>query len=131
MYLMDVNALLALSVREHEFHSRTAFWVKKLPATDSLASCAITELGLLRVLLQVSWFGFSMAQGKRLLGELKNAEDLRWLFLEDNRSAVELPRWVTRPKQITDGHLLGLARTHGGILATLDKGIPGAFLIPD
>jgi len=131
IYLLDVNTLLALGVREHEFHQRAALWMKKLSTADRLASCAITELGFLRVLLQVSWFGFSMAQGRRLLGELKKADELKWVFLEDNRSATELPRWVTRPKQITDGHLLGLARATGGTLATFDKGIPRAFLVPD
>jgi predicted nucleic acid-binding protein len=27
------------------------------------------------------------------------------------------------PKQITDGYLLGIARSHGGKLATMDKAI--------
>jgi hypothetical protein len=33
-------------------------------------------------------------------------------------------------KHVTDGHLLQLAADHGATLATLDEGIPGAFLIP-
>jgi predicted nucleic acid-binding protein len=132
-YLLDVNVLLAICVRDHESHQRTTLWAKRSINRngDSMASCAITELGFLRILLQVPWYGFSMPQGKRLLAELKSTEEFKWTFLEDNRSATELPKWVTRPKQITDGHLLGLARAHGGMLATLDKGIPGALLIPD
>ena len=33
--------------------------------------------------------------------------------------------------QTTDGYLLALAKAHGGALATLDRFIPGALLIPD
>jgi hypothetical protein len=33
-------------------------------------------------------------------------------------------------KQISDGHLAQLAKANGAILATLDPGIPRAFLIP-
>jgi len=43
----------------------------------------------------------------------------------------ELPDWVRKPKQVTDGHLLQLAAKHGGVLVTLDSGIPGATLIPE
>jgi hypothetical protein len=37
---------------------------------------------------------------------------------------------VKTPKQTTDGHLVQLAKANGAILATLNAGIPGAFLIP-
>lgn len=133
IYLLDVNVLIAICVREHEFHRRATLWAQRSinQNGDSLASCAITELGFLRILLQVPWYGFSMPQGKRLLAELKNTLELNWVFLEDRRGASELPRWVKGPNQITDGHLLGLARAHGGTLATLDKRIPGAVLLPD
>jgi len=38
--------------------------------------------------------------------------------------------WVKGPKQITDGHLAGLARVNGAVLATLDAGISSAMVIP-
>jgi uncharacterized protein len=133
MYLLDVNVLLAVCMREHEFHQRSTLWAKRSIKQngDSLASCAVTELGFLRILLQSPWYGFSISQGKSLLAELKNTLERNWVFLEDRHGANELPRWVKGPKQITDDHLLGLARAHGGTLATLDKRIPGALLIPD
>jgi hypothetical protein len=43
---------------------------------------------------------------------------------------AQLPRWVKGPKQITDGHLLGLAKAHGAEMATLDERIPSALVIP-
>jgi hypothetical protein len=50
--------------------------------------------------------------------------------LHDGNDIAALPVWVKTPAQTTDGHLLQLAKTNGAILATLDRGIPGAFLIP-
>jgi len=44
-YLLDVNALLALGLHEHEFHARLARWVAALGTADGLTTCAITELG--------------------------------------------------------------------------------------
>jgi len=52
-------------------------------------------------------------------------------LLSCRRSGLEhLPRWVKGPKQITDGHLLGLAKAHGAEMATLDERIRGALVIP-
>jgi hypothetical protein len=52
-------------------------------------------------------------------------------FLPDDRDVSHLPAWVKTAKQTTDGHLLDLARANGAELATLDVGIPGAFVIPE
>jgi hypothetical protein len=46
------------------------------------------------------------------------------------RRISTLPSWVKSPAQTTDGHLLQLAKANGAVLATLDAGIPGAYLIP-
>ena len=51
-------------------------------------------------------------------------------FLADANDIFALPAWVRTPLQTTDGHLLQLARSNNAVLATLDKGIPGALLIP-
>ncbi|HEV2730208.1 MAG TPA: hypothetical protein VGV15_09255, partial [Terriglobales bacterium] len=52
-------------------------------------------------------------------------------FIADNLGASDLPGWVKLAKQITDGHLVELAKANGAILATLDERIPGAFAIPE
>jgi hypothetical protein len=49
----------------------------------------------------------------------------------DDHDASHLPAWVKTPKQLTDGHLLKLASANGGVLATLDGKIPGAYLISE
>jgi hypothetical protein len=43
---------------------------------------------------------------------------------------MQLPAGVKWPKQITDGHLMALARAHNAALASLDESIRGAFIIP-
>jgi hypothetical protein len=61
---------------------------------------------------------------------LKSSSRIGFVFALDDLDASRLPRWVKAAKQITDGHLMQLAKTNGAVLATLDQNIPGAFLIP-
>jgi hypothetical protein len=84
----------------------------------------------LRVLLQTSYAGATVAQGQKLLELLKSSRQLRFQFFEDDQDASHLPQWVKWPKQITDGHLAALAKAYGAVLATLNEGIRGAFLVP-
>ena len=131
MYLLDVNALLALGIVEHEFHGPTELWVKKAAADHAtFASCAMTELGFLRVLLHGPYGVFTLAQGQRNLRLLKSSRKYRFEFIADDQDAQQLSPWVAWPRQVTDGHLVALAKAHGGMLATLDQGIRGAFFIP-
>jgi hypothetical protein len=129
IYLLDVNALVALGFINHEFHSRVASWVRSqnLP---TLASCAITELGFVRVLAQAPAYGFTVAQARTLLLRLKEARVSRLIFIPDQHDISYLPSWVRAPKQLTDGHLTKLASANGGVLATLDENITGSYFIP-
>jgi len=128
MYLLDVNALVALGFINHEFHARVARWVRS-SRSPQLASCSITELGFVRVLAQAPAYGFTVAQARTLLLRLKEVRTSRLTFFPDTHDVSDLPTWVKTPKQITDGHLCNLAIANGAILATLD-GIPDSYLIP-
>ena len=55
---------------------------------------------------------------------------MQHIFLPDANDISNLPSWVSGPKQITEGHLLELAKAHRAALATLDAKIPGGYLIP-
>jgi len=130
MYLLDVNALVALGFQQHEFHRRMALWVQmERPAV--LATCSITELGFVRVLAQAPGYGLPLGQARSLLLRLKESAALRFAFINDSHDVAHLPFWVKAARQITDGHLAQLAKANGGILATLDRKIPGSFLIPE
>jgi predicted nucleic acid-binding protein len=50
-------------------------------------------------------------------------------FVPDDQDACNWPAWCQTASRTTDAHLLALAKAHGAELATLDKGIPGAFVI--
>ena len=130
MYLLDVNALVALGFQQHEFHRRVTEWLRR-GSPIHLATCSITELGFIRILAQASEYGLTVAEARALLLRLKALHEQRFTLLQDGNDASSLPSWVKTAKQITDGHLAELAKANGAVLATLDKKIPGAFLIPE
>lgn len=127
-YLLDVNALVALGFIHHEFHQRIASWVRA-QHFPPLATCSITELGFVRVLAQAPSYGFTIAQARSLLLQMKQAETPTFSFIADDHDVSHLPSWVKSPRQTTDGHLLKLASANGVILATLAGRIPGAYFI--
>jgi predicted nucleic acid-binding protein len=131
-YLLDVNALVALGFLQHEFHGRVSNWVRKLSqkGVPELATCSITELGFVRVLVQAPQYGFNVAHARDLLLQLKSGTVLKFAFVIDDQDVSHLPAWVKSARQTTDGHLAQLARANGAVLATLDSGIPGTYLIP-
>lgn len=132
IYLLDVNALVALGLLQHELHRQVATWTQGLASAGSMefATCSITELGFVRVLAQAPQYNFSVSQARDLLAQLKASNVAGFKFITDDLDVSRLPAWVKTPKQITDGHLSQLAKAKGAILATLDKGIPHAFRIP-
>lgn len=131
-YLLDVNSLLALAVVDHEFHPRVSSWVNRLAAKGipEFATCSITELGFVRVLGQTQQYGSSVVQARELLLKLKNSSAIRCTLISDDHDISRLPKWVRSPRQTTDGHLLELAKANEAVLATLDRRIPGAYVIP-
>jgi hypothetical protein len=130
IYLLDVNALVALGFAHHEFHDRVAGWVRE-QRSPSLATCSITELGFVRVLAQFPASRLTIDQARTLLLRIKQSADPKFSFIRDGHGVSQLPDWVKTPKQTTDGHLVRLADSNGAVLATLDTRIPEAYLIPN
>jgi predicted nucleic acid-binding protein len=131
-YLLDVNALVALGFLQHEFHLRLAKWISTLVAkgTAHLATCSITELGFVRVLAQAPLYGLTIPQARTLLLRMKTTDILKFTFIPDDHDISHLPGWVKTARQTTDGHLAQFARANSAVLATLDRRIRGAFVIP-
>jgi predicted nucleic acid-binding protein len=130
--LFDVSTLVAFGLTEHEFHDRVTTWVRSLRSRGilDLATCSITELGFVRILAQTPTYGFTVDTARSLLLRIKARHPETFTFIPDDQDIEQIPGWVKYPKQITDGHLVQLATAHGAVLATLDTGIPGAYLIP-
>jgi predicted nucleic acid-binding protein len=128
-YLLDVNALIAFGVIQHQFHEHVVDWVA-LNRGSVFLTTPVTEIGFVRVVANVPVYQLNVLQAKSLLLNLKENPDLPLAFLTDGIEISRLPDWVRVPSKVTDGHLMQLATAHDAILATLDKGIPGSFLIP-
>ena len=94
-----------------------------------MATSSITEVGFVRVSIQAGFEKDAPGAIETLRG-LKQSSRVPFKLIPDHLGADRLPPYVLNAKQITDGHLLELAKEFSLSLATLDKGIPGAFLIP-
>lgn len=128
-YLLDVNVLLALAHQDHADHGKVSAWFQSIHrSATEFQTCAITELGFVRISVQAGLTG-DVAAALNTLAGLKKSSRVAFVIVPDALGAANLPKHVKKPAQLTDGHLLKLAETTGAKLVTLDKGIPGAVLI--
>ena len=131
-YLLDVNILVAWGWSDHPDHDRVERWIAALmgSGTDKLLTSAIPELGFVRVSIQRSQGRVTTDQAGKVLGGLKKVLAGMHRFLPDDQDSTVWPAWCKGASRTTDGHLYSLAKKHRALLATLDLGIPGAFVIP-
>lgn len=125
-HLLDVNALVAALWAGHVHHARLHKWLAGLPATDTVLTCGLTELGFLRVINAA--YGVPLGEAKAALRAFRQRGNLG--YLEAAPSPLDaLPAWARSHKQMTDAYLVGLAEHHGAKLVTFDRAIPGASLL--
>ena len=121
--------LIALGHTLHVHHVRAERWLKSVtPKAEGLATCAITELGFVRVSVQTG-LQPDVATATKALASLKASSPIRIELWSDALGVDKLPRYVKKPAQLTDGHLLELALENGAQFVTLDGDIPEALLI--
>ena len=130
-YLLDANVLIAMGYTKHQCHKKVGAWISTERAKGGIefATCAITELAFVRAGAQAGYF-VDVATASNALSRLKKNKVIPFQFMSDDVPVESLPKWVKTPRQTTDGHLVALAARHSVKLATLDKSIPSAFLIP-
>lgn len=129
-WLLDVNALIALAYQGHVDHLRVIRWYLSVMETNAkFGTCAITEMGFVRVSIQAG-FEKNVPDAVKTLDVLKASSRVPFALIGDLLGVDRLPLYVLGVKQITDGHLLELAKEFSMQLATLDKSIPGACQIP-
>lgn len=128
-YLLDANALIALTVSDHEHHRRAASWVT---GVDRIAVCPVVEGSLIRFLVRL---GQPPATATALLDELHASP--RCEFWPDSISYrhADLGH-VVGHRQVTDAYLAALAASNSRQLATLDQALAQAIpehvvLIPE
>lgn len=128
-YLLDVNALLALAHTGHAHHAKASAWYAGIArSATGLHTCAITELGFVRVATQLG-LQPDIASARAALDALKASSRVRFELVPDDLGAAHLPAFVKTPAAVTGGHLLELAKKNAMKLVTFDRGIPGATRI--
>jgi len=121
--LLDVNALVALAWDSHVHHVAMRAWFRA-NSSAGWATCPITESGFVRVssnpIVLPSAIGIDAARG--VLSTLRAHPD--HLFLADDVSMgdSDVPS-IAGYRQVTDAHLLTLARRRGMRLVTFDSSI--------
>ncbi|MEO0055337.1 MAG: hypothetical protein RLZZ50_1284 [Verrucomicrobiota bacterium] len=120
-YLLDVNALIAAHHADSPLHAQFHQWAKTVSSAD-MATCAMVELGFLRVSMQV--FRYTADQAVGALAATKEQMG----FVPTAPSPV-LPAWANTGAKTTDAYLQQVAESAGLKLATFDRGIPGAVKI--
>ena len=105
--------MIACGWESHREHVRANRWLSR---AKSFATCSITQMGFLRVSLSPA-FGASFEQAMAALEAILRLGSHR--FLRDATRAQSLPR-IETGKEVTDAHLVRLARRYRLKLATFD-----------
>lgn len=121
--LLDVNALVALAWDSHIHHARMRSWFTQ-HAAHGWATCPVTESGFVRVSAnpKVLPVPISVSQARHVLAALRGVGGHRFVPDDVSFADADIPR-VSGYRQITDAHLLVLARRRGLTLLTFDSGL--------
>jgi uncharacterized protein len=115
-YLLDANALIALTLTDHEHHERAASWAA---TADRIGLCPIVEGALVRFLVRL---GQGPATAISLLDQLYASP--RCEFWPDAISYRDADlAQVGGHRQVTDAYLVATAAERRARLATFDQAL--------
>jgi uncharacterized protein len=117
--LADGNLLIAMKHQEHVLHSRAQKFFVDNP---KVATCAISELNLIRVLMAT---GYTPRDADSLLADFISMH--RAKLIPCDLSARGIAEKSGGHKQTTDTYLAMLAEKHGMKLATFDENLAARF----
>ena len=131
--LLDVNVLIALAWPNHVHHTTAHAWFAA-HAAQGWATCPMTQCGFVRVSANPKVIAAAVRIDVAVGALRQMVADPRKVFWPDDAPFTD-GRYVAHGaiqghRQVTDVYLVGLARLHGGVLATLDAALP-ASLPPD
>ena len=128
--LLDVNVLVALALGHHQHHLDA---IGALDTMDRWATTGVTEAAFLRLMLNPKVGGRTdPAAVVEQLRAMKRHPAC--IFLPDQASLVDSGLSLTTlagHHQVTDLHLVSIARQHGAVLGTFDRALPGALAPAD
>ena len=121
--LLDVNALVALAWDSHVHHARIRQWF----VTQSVAgwaTCPLTESDFVRVSAnpRILPSAIGIGDARRVLAALRGLRGHRFLSDDVSPSDPDFPV-ISGYRQVSDAHLLVLARRRGVPLLTFDVGL--------
>lgn len=132
VFLLDVNVLVALALDTHVHHRAAHAALRTM--TNGWATCAVTESGMLRLLINPAVTGRSFTAAQVLAVVAGMHAHPRWAFLAEDRSVLDsgldLDALIGH-QQVTDFHLVSLAARHNALLATFDGSLPTALAPAD
>lgn len=119
--LFDSSVLIALADDTHIAHAQSNEAINRFQPEVKIATCAITQLALLRYLMQ---FRRDLGIGNALELLRQFTDHNRHVFLSQDIQPVQ-GRWfgVIGHTQVTDAYLADIARAHGAKLLTADRGL--------
>jgi uncharacterized protein len=123
--LLDVNVLVALAWDSHVHHATTRAWFQA-NGPNGWATCPVTESGFVRVSSnpKILPHAIGVEAARAVLSALRGADGHRFLADEVSITDADVPTMVGH-RQVTDAHLLTLARRAGVRLVTFDRGLLG------
>ena len=121
--LLDVNALVALTWPNHQFHRAVADRLERRPAPP-WATCALTQLGFVRLSSNPAVVGVrrTPAQALEMLARL--VRDRRHRYVEPLPPLRRVETYFGRllgHQQVTDVYLLAVAAANNAVLLTFDR----------
>ena len=120
-YLLDVNALIGWAYPGSPHYLSFHRWKSSAGISPAdFATCAITELGFVRV--SMLKFQLTLPDAVAILARLKADIGTLDHFI-DRLPPPVFPPWATAEGHTTDAYLCQVARAHGCQLATFDHGI--------
>ena len=123
--LLDLNLLVALCWPSHEHHGLAHEWFAQR-RTAEWATCPLTQLGFVRLVSNPAFSRDALSVRDALTLLVKNLEHpdhVFWSADSDVTSLTSLSPSLRGHQQVTDAYLLALARHHGGLVATCDRGL--------
>ncbi|HEY2719092.1 MAG TPA: TA system VapC family ribonuclease toxin [Solirubrobacteraceae bacterium] len=121
--MLDVNALIALAWDSHVHHARMSSWFAENRA-HGWATCPVTESGFVRISSnpKVMPSAIGVDSARAVLAGLRALDGHRFLSDDVSLADNDVPT-IHGHRQVTDAHLLTLARRSDMSLLTFDTGV--------
>jgi len=121
--LLDVNALVALAWDSHVHHAPMRAWFNANSA-HGWATCPVTESGFVRVSANRKALPhpIGVEAAREVLSALRAVPGHTFLVDDVSIRDADVPR-MSGHRQVTDAHLLTLARRRGVSVVTFDAGL--------